>query len=223
MPRGLLAAARRAARLGEFGPFFVGGAGLPGAWSHSPDTLLVSLISAGRAPMTMIRSTHIRLLVLFAMVALGVVLVAGQQPQAPPGGRGAAAPAASGAAPQGRGGRGQPAGRTGITVDGEVKNYVPVTDTMLRNPDPSDWLIVRRTYNAWNHSPLNQITRDNVHDLRMQWVWAMNECGASGRNQPTPIVHNGIMYLLNCGHVLQALDARTGELIWEHNLGIPST
>jgi len=54
-------------------------------------------------------------------------------------------------------------------------------------------------------------------------VWAMNECGASGRNQPTPIVHNGIMYLLNCGHVLQALDARTGDLIWEHNLGIPST
>jgi len=173
--------------------------------------------------MTMIRSTHIRLLVPFAMVALGVVLAAGQQPPAPAGGRGAAAPAGGGAAPQGRGGRGQPVARAGITVDGEVKNYVPVTDTMLRNPDPSDWLIVRRTYNAWNHSPLNQITRDNVHDLRMQWVWAMNECGASGRNQPTPIVHNGIMYLLNCGHVLQALDARTGDLIWEHNLGIPST
>src|SRR5947199_4167868 len=103
MPRGLLAAARRAAQLGEFGPFFVGGAGLPGAWSHSPDTLPVSLVSAGRAPMTMIRSTHIRLLVPFAMVALGVVLAAGQQPQAPAGGRGAAAPAGSGAAPQGRG------------------------------------------------------------------------------------------------------------------------
>src|SRR5262249_22801049 len=62
-----------------------------------------------------------------------------------------------------------------------------------------------------------------VQDLRLQWVWAMNECGASGRNQPSPIIHNGIMYLLNCGHVLQALDARTGDLIWEHNLNIPST
>src|SRR4029077_9436667 len=120
-------------------------------------------------------------------------------------------------------GRGQPAARTGVTVAGEVKNYVPVTDAMLRNPDPSDWLIVRRTYNAWDYSPLTQITRDNVQDLRLAWVWAMNECGASGRNQPTPIVHNGIMYLLNCGHVLQALDARTGDVIWEHNLGIPST
>jgi alcohol dehydrogenase (cytochrome c) len=44
-----------------------------------------------------------------------------------------------------------------------------------------------------------------------------------GDEQPTPIVHNGIMYLLHCGHVLQALDARGGDLIWEHNLGIPST
>ncbi|HEV2985053.1 MAG TPA: PQQ-binding-like beta-propeller repeat protein [Vicinamibacterales bacterium] len=110
-----------------------------------------------------------------------------------------------------------------MTVVGEVKNYVPVTDAMLRNPDPNDWLIVRRTYQAWDYSPLNQITRDNVRDLNLQWVWAMNECGTSGRNQPTPIVHNGIMYLLNCGHVLQALDARTGDVIWEHSLGIPST
>ena len=105
--------------------------------------------------MTMIRSTHIRLLVLFAMVAVGVVLVAGQQPQPPAGGRGGA-PAGSGAAPQGRGGWGQPVSRTGITVDGEVKNYVPVTDAMLRNPDPSDWLIVQ------DYSIAEPKTKENV-------------------------------------------------------------
>ena len=36
----------------------------------------------------------------------------------------------------------------GITVAGEVKNYVPVTDAMLRNPDPGDWLMIRRDYHA---------------------------------------------------------------------------
>ena len=36
----------------------------------------------------------------------------------------------------------------GITVSGEVKNYVPVTDAMLRNPDPADWLMIRRDYKA---------------------------------------------------------------------------
>src|SRR5437773_10575185 len=121
--------------------------------------------------MTMNRETHIRLLVPFAMVDLGDVVGEGQQAQAPAGGRGAAAPAGGGAAPQGRGVRGQPVARAGITVGGEVKNYVPVTDTVVRNPDPSACLSVGRAYDAWNHNPLNQTTRDNEHDVRMQGVW----------------------------------------------------
>jgi PQQ-dependent dehydrogenase (methanol/ethanol family) len=103
----------------------------------------------------------------------------------------------------------------GLTVAGEVKNYVPVTDEMLRRPDPGDWLIVRGNYQAWNHSALTQITPQNVHDLRLAWVWAMNEGGA---NEPTPLVHNGIIYLVNTDNLVQALDARTGELIWENRV-----
>lgn len=103
----------------------------------------------------------------------------------------------------------------GLTVTGEVKNYVPVTDEMLRHPDPSDWLIVRGNYQAWDYSPLTQITRENVQDLRLAWVWAMNEGGA---NEPTPLVHNGIIYLANTDNIVQALDGRTGELIWENRV-----
>jgi alcohol dehydrogenase (cytochrome c) len=106
----------------------------------------------------------------------------------------------------------------GITVAGEVKNYVPVTDAMLRNPDPADWLMIRRDYRATSYSPLNQITTQNVSDLRLAWSWAMQE-GASNGNQPTPIVHNGVLYVNNAGMVLQALDAKTGELIWENRYG----
>jgi alcohol dehydrogenase (cytochrome c) len=127
------------------------------------------------------------------------------------------APAA--AAPAGRGGtnQGRQAPR-GITVAGEVKNYVPVTDAMLRNPDPSDWLMIRRDYKANYYSTLNQITTQNVNDLRLVWTWAMQEGGATG-NQPAPIVHNGVLYVNNTGNVLQALDAKTGELIWENRYG----
>jgi hypothetical protein len=32
-----------------------------------------------------------------------------------------------------------------LAVAGEVKNYVPVTAAILRNPDPADWLMIRRT------------------------------------------------------------------------------
>jgi len=105
--------------------------------------------------------------------------------------------------------------RRGVTIAGEVKNYVPVTDAMLRNPDPGDWLMARRNYQGWSHSPLSQITTDNVQNLRLAWVWTMTD----GTNQPGPVVHNGIMYLVNSGNVVQAIDARRGELIWEQRLG----
>jgi alcohol dehydrogenase (cytochrome c) len=105
---------------------------------------------------------------------------------------------------------------TGLIVKGEVPNYVPVTDEMLRNPAPGDWLMVRRNYQGWSYSPLNQITRDNVKNLRLAWVWAMNEGGSS---QPMPVAHNGILYLVHTGNTVQALNGRDGELIWEYRAG----
>ena len=118
----------------------------------------------------------------------------------------------------GRGGRAEapvPATPRGLTVPGEVKNYMPITDAMLRNPDPSDWLMIRHDYHANNYSTLNQINTRNVKDLQLQWVWAMNE----GTNQPAPLVHNGVMFMNNPGNIVQALDAKTGELIWENRIG----
>ena len=107
-------------------------------------------------------------------------------------------------------------GPVGLTVSGTVKNYVPVTDEMLRNPPAGDWLMIRRNYQAWSYSPLTQVTTANVKNLTLAWVWEMTEGGA---NEPTPIVHNGIIYLVNPGNVVQALDGRTGELIWENRVG----
>ena len=87
---------------------------------------------------------------------------------------------------------------------------------MLRNPDPGDWLVIRRDYRASNYSPLTQITRDNVKNLRLVWSWAMNE---GGTNQPAPLVHNGVIYLNNPGNTIQALDGKTGDVIWENRYG----
>ncbi len=44
----------------------------------------------------------------------------------------------------------------GLTVTGEVKHFTPVTDEMLRNPPPGDWLMARRNYQAWSYSPLTE-------------------------------------------------------------------
>jgi alcohol dehydrogenase (cytochrome c) len=141
--------------------------------------------------------------------------------QAPAGGRGAGAGGGRGAAAGGgRGGAARPAGPRGITVAGEVKNYVPVTDEMLTHPDPGDWLMIRRNYQAWSYSPLSQITAKNVQGLQLVWAWAMNDGGAA---ETTPIVHNGTIFLSNTSNTVQALDARTGDLIWENHLGPEST
>ena len=104
----------------------------------------------------------------------------------------------------------------GQTMVGDIKNYVPVTDEMLTHPPDSDWLMGRRNYAGWSFSPLKQINVENAHDLQLQWVWAMNEGGA---NETTPLVHNGIMFLGNTYNTIQALDARTGELLWENRVG----
>ena len=89
---------------------------------------------------------------------------------------------------------------------------------MLRDPSPNDWLIWRRTYNGWGHSPLKQINRDNVKDLEVAWTWGLN---SSGMNWFTPLVHDGIMFLWNYGETIQALDARNGNLLWQYQHTLP--
>ena len=83
---------------------------------------------------------------------------------------------------------------------------------MLQDPDPADWLNWRRTLDGWGYSPLDQIHRENVHRLQLVWSWQMN----TGANQPTPLVHDGVMYLANPANVVQALNAATGDRMWEY-------
>ena len=144
------------------------------------------------------------------------VVAAGRGVQAPPAPPPPAGRGAAPAAPAGRGGAPANAGPLGVTVPGTVKNYTPVTDEMLRNQDPGDWLMARRNYQGWSHSPLTQITPGNAKDLQLAWVWAMNEGQV---NEPSPLVHNGVLYLTNTMNIVQALDAKTGDLIWENHIG----
>ena len=100
----------------------------------------------------------------------------------------------------------------GAPAAAQDRSFEPVTDAMLANPDPADWLHWRRTLDGWGYSPLDQIDRDNVHQLGLVWSWTM----APGVAQATPIVHDGVMYLPSPLNVVQALDAVTGDPIWEY-------
>ena len=98
-----------------------------------------------------------------------------------------------------------------------VDPFRPVSTEELNQPDAADWLNWRRTPDGHGHSPLTKITRDNVSRLSMSWSMAMHE----GSNQPTPLVRDGVMFLTHAHNKIQAIEAGTGELIWEYQYTFP--
>jgi alcohol dehydrogenase (cytochrome c) len=96
-------------------------------------------------------------------------------------------------------------------------DFVPVTDQMLRNPDPADWIHYSRTYDSKRFSPLDQINRDNVADLGVAWKRVLPD----GIIEIIPIVYDGVMYLAvpggrDGGGGVVALDAATGDTLWHY-------
>ena len=99
----------------------------------------------------------------------------------------------------------------------EDAGFVPVTDAMLEDPAPGDWLMWRRTQNGWGYSPLDQVNRDNVGDLQLVWSRAL----AAGAQEGTPLAYGGVLFMPNPKDHLQAIDAVTGDLLWEYRRDIP--
>ena len=97
-------------------------------------------------------------------------------------------------------------------------SYTPVTDERLREGDPSDWLMYRRTYDSQGYSPLDQINRENVGDLVP--VWTMSTGVTSGHEAP-PIVNDGVMFVTTPEDRVIAIDARSGEQLWIYNRQFP--
>src|SRR5579871_1684594 len=66
-----------------------------------------------------------------------------------------------------------------------LQNYKTVTAERLTKPGDGDWLMVRRTYDGWGYSPLDQITPENVARLQPAWVFST---GVNNGHEATPIV-----------------------------------
>ena len=102
---------------------------------------------------------------------------------------------------------------------GPLQSFVPVTDEMLLAPRPENWISFRNGYHLWGYSELDQINADNVGELRLVWSRAMQE----GYQEVEPIVYDGIMFLPNVEDIVQALDATTGDLLWEYRRNLPDS
>jgi len=92
-----------------------------------------------------------------------------------------------------------------------------VTDAMLAKPPDGEWLTWRRTYDDQGFSPLKQINTKNIGNLRVVWSWSL----PNGPNEATPLVHDGVLFVHSYGDKVQALDAVTGDLLWQYSRRLP--
>jgi alcohol dehydrogenase (cytochrome c) len=103
-------------------------------------------------------------------------------------------------------------------VPAVLQKYKPVTAERLKQPEPGDWLMVRRTYDGWGYSPLDQITPDNVTRLQPAWVVST---GVTNGHEAPPIVTSGVMFVATPGNQVMALDAVTGGILWRYRRPLP--
>ena len=96
--------------------------------------------------------------------------------------------------------------------------WEPITEERLLSPEDGDWMSYRRTYDVTGFSPLDQINRDTVGELRLVWAWSMRD---GSRWVPTPIVANGLMYVSEGSGRVTAFDVVSGDVAWVHTRSYP--
>jgi quinoprotein glucose dehydrogenase len=100
---------------------------------------------------------------------------------------------------------------------GAAAGLLPLT---MRAAAPVDtgWTVYGGNQAATHYSPLNQITRENVPGLRPAWVHNAppEAAGYRGSVECTPLVVDGVMYIVGAALIVQALEAATGKLLWTH-------
>jgi len=85
--------------------------------------------------------------------------------------------------------------------------------------DPTRWLTYGGDYGSQRHSPLTQITPQNVTRLVPQWAF---QTDTLGKFEATPIVLDGVIYITGPEDLAWAIDARTGRQIWRYKRDLPN-
>jgi alcohol dehydrogenase (cytochrome c) len=91
-----------------------------------------------------------------------------------------------------------------------------VTTDRLRNADnePENWMVYGGTYRSLRHTGLKQINTRNVRTLQTAWAFQLGI--VDNGLQSTPLVADGVMYLIGNDHHVYAVDATNGREIWHY-------
>ena len=99
-----------------------------------------------------------------------------------------------------------------------LPSWEPITEERLLKPRPGDWLSYRRTFDVNGFSPLSQINKATIRNLRSVWSYPVRD---ESRWVPTPVVANGIMYVSEGSGRVLAFDVESGEIRWIHKRTYP--
>ena len=93
------------------------------------------------------------------------------------------------------------------------------TDRLVNaEAESQNWLMYSGDYKSRRYTRLDQITRQNVASLQVQWV---SQLQALDRAETTPLVVDGVMYVTESPSNVIALDAKTGGQYWRYNHELP--
>ncbi|MBW8766576.1 MAG: PQQ-dependent dehydrogenase, methanol/ethanol family [Geodermatophilales bacterium] len=92
--------------------------------------------------------------------------------------------------------------------------------------EPQNWLTYYGAYDGQRYSPLDQIDTENVQRLKLAWVFSFSPQGLhAGQStyafENAPIIVDGVMYTSGWDGWVWALDAKTGQLLWQYKHAIP--
>ena len=107
------------------------------------------------------------------------------------------------------------------TNDRDIGNGAGPTTTahlLAGATDPEKWLLYGGDYANFRHSPIDDITPDNVAKLQVAWAFPT---GTTEQFEVSPTVYDGIMYVTTSFNRLFALNAETGEIYWRYDHPLP--
>lgn len=112
----------------------------------------------------------------------------------------------------------------GVTVAGAemARAADPEIDRLLQSPIGKDWVTNGGNLTNQRYSTLKQIDTTNVSQLKGAWMTRLKGSGFGGKYsfEATPLVKDGIMYVVTGNEDVFALNAKTGEILWERWSGI---
>ena len=113
------------------------------------------------------------------------------------------------------------AASVGILIAQTTMPGVSNQDLLDGLKDPTHWLTYSGAYDGQRHSPLTQITPQNVHRLAPQWTFQTDTMALSRGFEATPLALDGVLYVTGSNNYAWALDGRTGRAFWRYRRDLP--